>query len=296
VLGVEHIVWEDPLPTLRRPVLVAAFEGWNDAGDAASLAARYLRDLWDAAPVASIDPEEFYDFSSTRPRARMGEGEEREIVWPAIEVTAARVPGADRDVVFLLANEPQLRWRTFCEQATTIARRLGVELVITMGALLADVAHSRPVQVIGTATDHAVVERFGLQRSRYEGPTGIVGVLHDALERAGFPTVSLWAGVPAYMPAVPSPKAALALVERTGALLGTAVPTTGLEIATASYEREMDAAVEQDDELSAYLARLEEMGEGDDEDDELDEEEVDDGRPGSLVEEVERYLREHPTD
>ena len=285
----EYVAWEQH-PVLRRPVLLAAFEGWNDAGDAASLAARYLRDLWDAAPVASIDPEEFYDFSTTRPRVRVPDGVHREIVWPAIEITAARVPGADRDVVFLLANEPQLRWRTFCAQVVDIARELGVELVITMGALLADVAHSRPVQVIGTASDAAVVERFGLQRSRYEGPTGIVGVLHDTMDRAGFPTVSLWAGVPAYMPAVPSPKAALALVERAGALLGTTVPTTGLEIATASYEREMDAAVEADDELMAYLARLEEMGD-DDEDDEDDG--VDDtAQPGSLVEEVERFLRD----
>jgi len=302
----EYVAWAQR-PALRRPVMVTAFEGWNDAGDAATLAARYLRDLWDAAPVASIDAEEFYDFSSTRPTVRLADGVTREIVWPANDVYAVQLPDSAHDVVFLLGTEPQLRWRTYCEQVIAIARDLGVELVVTLGALLADVPHSRPVQVIGTAASPDIVTRYDLQHSRYEGPTGIVGVLHDALAREGFPCVSLWAAVPAYLPAVPSPKAALALVERTSAVLDAPVLTAGLEIATASYEREMDAAVDSDDELSAYLSRLEELADDGDPDDDLGldgmeldgmglglDDDLDDAasrRGQGLVEEVERFLR-----
>src|SRR5881275_2866441 len=247
----DYVRWHDH-PKLKRPVLVAAFEGWNDAADAATTAARFLRDHWAARQFAEIDPEEFYDFSATRPQVRLVDGLTREIVWPANELYAATIPGGERDVIVLLG------------------RQLGVELFLTLGALLADVAHTRPVRVTGTAADPELVQRLGLQRSRYEGPTGIVGVLHDAFSKASVPSASLWAAVPHYVAATPSPKATLALVERAAELLGSSVPTTALEIAAASYERQVSEVVESDDDVSEYVHRLEESSDdGDDEDMEL---------------------------
>src|SRR5437588_9073157 len=216
--------WSDH-PTLRRPVLVAAFEGWNDAADAATTAARYLARSWSARPFADLDPEEFYDFTATRPQVLLGEGTGRHIEWPANTFTSAALPGRPRDVVFLHGTEPQLRWRTFSEVLASTAMELAVELVVTLGALLADVAHSRPVRVTGTAADPELVARLGLQRSRYEGPTGIVGVLHDHFAKAHVPSASLWAAVPHYVAATPSPQATLALLERAVGLLGASVPT-----------------------------------------------------------------------
>jgi proteasome assembly chaperone (PAC2) family protein len=272
-------------PRLRRPVMLAAFEGWNDAGDAASSAVRYLRDRWQARPFAHIDPEEFFDFSSTRPEVRLVDGVTREIVWPTNEFSAAALTGAGHDVVVLLGVEPQLRWRTFCAQVLGVADRLGVELVVTLGALLADVAHTQPVQITGTAADPGMAARLGLQRSRYEGPTGIVGVLHDACRRAGVASASLWAAVPHYVAGTPSPKAALALVRRAAALIGVEVPTTDLEIAAAAYERQVSEVVESDEEIAAYVHQLEER---------TDEEELPTGE--ALAAELERYLREHGGD
>lgn len=270
-------------PRLRRPVMLAAFEGWNDAGDAASTAARYLRDRWQARAFATIDPEEFFDFSTTRPEVRLVDGVTREIVWPTNEFAAAALGGGGHDVVVLLGVEPQLRWRTFCGEILEVARRLGVELVVTLGALLADVAHTRPVQVTGAAADPAMAERLGLQRSRYEGPTGIVGVLHDACRHAGVPSASLWAAVPHYVAGTPSPKAALALVQRASALVGAPVAATDLEIAAAAYERHVSEVVESDEEVAAYVHQLEEAGES--------EEELPTGE--ALAAELERFLREH---
>ncbi|MBK9180325.1 MAG: PAC2 family protein [Acidimicrobiales bacterium] len=281
----DHVQWAGR-PRLRRPVLIAAFEGWNDAGDAATTAARWLRDRWDARAFASLDPEEFFDFTSTRPHVRLVDGVTREIVWPAVEAFAGAIPGTDRDAIVLLGTEPQLRWRTFCRQLTALATTMGVELTLTLGALLAEVAHSRPVSVIGTAADPDVVASLGLAHSRYEGPTGIVGVLHDAFRAAGIPSASLWAAVPAYVPGATSPKAALALVERTCHLLDVHVPTTELEIASAAYVRQIDELVETDEDMAAYVHRIE--ARQDDEDDEDDDDEL----PGDeLVAEVERFLR-----
>src|SRR5438445_2025421 len=234
----EHVRWEDR-PRLRRPLLLAAFEGWNDAADAASTAVRYLGERWQARSFASIDPEDFYDFSSTRPQVRLADGLTREIVWPTTELSAAALPGADRDVIVLLGIEPELHWRTFCTELVDVARALDVEMVVTLGALLADVPHSRPVRVTGTAADPELVRKLGFERSRYEGPTGIVGVLHDAFNKAQVPPASLWAAVPHYVAATPSPKAALALVQRAAGLLRSSVITTDLEIAAASYERQV---------------------------------------------------------
>jgi len=281
----DHVRWQDR-PHLRRPVLVAAFEGWNDAADAASTAARYLRDRWSARPFASIDPEEFYDFTSTRPQARLINGITRKIVWPVNELSAAALPGTVGDVVVLLGHEPQLKWRTFSDQVVQVATELGVELVVILGALLADVAHTRPVRVTGTAADAELVRRLGLGRSTYEGPTGIVGVLHDALSRASLPSASLWAAVPHYVASTTSPKAALALVERTIELLGSSIVTADLQVAAADYERQVSEVVAADEDVSAYVRRLEASA---DEDDVADMETV---TGDALADELERYLRD----
>lgn len=286
----------DSEPRLRRPVMLAAFEGWNDAGDAASTAARYLRDRWQARPFAAIDPEDFYDFSTTRPEVRLVDGVTREIVWPTNELSAAALGGSDHDVVVLLGVEPQLRWRTFCGEIVEVARRLGVELVVTLGALLADVAHTAPVQVTGAAADPTMAARLGLQRSRYEGPTGIVGVLHDACRHAGLPSASLWAAVPHYVAGTPSPKAALALVARAAALVGVPVATADLEIAAAAYERQVSEVVASDEEIAAYVHQLEER--------QLEERQLEEAAHGDeelpsgevLAAELERFLREHGGD
>jgi len=275
--------------------MVAAFEGWNDAADASSTAARYLRERWDARPFASIDPEDFFDFSTTRPQVRLIDGLTREITWPETELSAAALPGSQRDVVVLVGTEPQLRWRTFCAEVTGIAGELGVELVVTLGALLADVAHTRPVRVTGTAADPELVARLGLQRSAYEGPTGIVGVLHDACRQAQIPSASLWAAVPHYVGGTPSPKAALALVRRTADLLATPLMTTDLEIASAAYESQVSEVVDEDDDVAGYVRRLELVGDDDDDDD--DDGHAPEGSTGEvdgeqLVADLERFLRE----
>ena len=283
--------WEDrDRPRLRRPVLVAAFEGWNDAGEGASLAARYLSSGWGARRIASIDPEEFYDFSATRPHVRLAEGGgRRKVVWPDGELEAASPPGSPHDVVFLHAAEPQLRWRTYTAAVVEVAQGLGVELALTLGGLGAEVPHTRAIRVTGTAADPEMQSRLGLQRSRYQGPTGIVGVLHDALATAGIPSASLWANVPHYVSSTPSPKAALALVERTVGLLGATIDTLELEIAAAAYERQVSEVVAEDDDIASYVARLEEGGEDDDAD---EPDELPWPPPADLAGEVERFLRD----
>ncbi|MDQ6796559.1 MAG: PAC2 family protein, partial [Actinomycetota bacterium] len=261
----DHVQW-DNRPRLRRPVLIVAFEGWNDAADAASDAARYLQVRWGARPFATIDPEEFYDFSSTRPEARLGDGLRREIVWPTTEFSAASLPDTPHDVVVLVGSEPQLRWRTFCSEVVGVATELRAEMVITLGALLADVAHTRPVRVTGTAADSELVASLGLERSTYEGPTGILGVLQDAFRTAEVKSASLWAAVPHYVAATPSPKATLALVERTAGLLSTRVITADLEQRAVDYERQVTEVVATDDDVSAYVRRLEETADATGED------------------------------
>lgn len=270
----EHVRWSSR-PALRRPVVVAAFEGWNDAGDAASMAAGWLRDRFASRVFATIDCEEFFDFTATRPQVRLDDGVRR-IDWPTTEISAGAESG--RDLVVVLGSEPQLRWRTFCEQVIGVAKEVDAERLITMGALLAEVPHTRPTSVMATGEDPSM----GLTPSQYEGPTGIVGVLHDACQRTGLPSASLWAAVSAYVPGAPSPKAALALVERMGELLELPIVATDLEIASASYERQVSEVVTDDEEMTEYVERLEERY---DEDDGVTS-------PASLVEEVERFLRD----
>jgi hypothetical protein len=275
----EHLRWTSH-PALRRPVIVAAFEGWNDAGDAASTAARWLRDRWAPRLFAEIDPEEFFDFTTARPQMRIEDGV-RCVDWPSTELSAGGEAG--RDVVVLLGTEPQLKWRTFCDRVVEVARVLDAEVVLTLGALLAEVPHTRPTSVMATGDGSSLAERFGVEPSQYQGPTGIVGILHDACARAGIPSISLWAAVSAYVPGAPSPKAALALVERTAELLDLIAMATDLEIASAAYERQVSDVVAADEEMTDYLEQLE-----------LHYDEQDGvASPAALVEEVERFLRNH---
>ncbi|NND75066.1 MAG: PAC2 family protein [Ilumatobacter sp.] len=274
-------------------MLIAGFTGWNDAGDAASTALRTMIEAWGAEALAEIDPEMFTDFATVRPHVKLDEHQQRSIVWPTVGVWSVSLPGTD--VVLVLGPEPALRWRAFSEQVLGICEKYGVTMAISMGALLADVPHSRPVPLIGTATDETLIDRFELQRSRYEGPTGIVGVLHDALHRAGVATASLWAAVPGYASQLPSPKAAMALVERACTMLGTPAPLAGLASGAAEYDARVAALIGDDEDMVEYLTRLEEISDDDDtsaeeqSDDLASAEPVD---PEALMSEVEQFLRE----
>ncbi len=275
----------DHRPELERPVLVAAFRGWNDGAQAASLAAGYLAKTWGAERFAELEPEGFFDFQATRPHVSLVEGLTRRIDWPETVFYHARPDGLERDVVLLLGIEPNLRWRTFTDLVVGLARELGVELLITLGALLADVPHTRAAPVTGSATDSELVERLGLSASRYEGPTGIVGVLHDACGQQGIPSASLWAAVPHYVSLTPSPKGALALCERLGALIGVEVEADELEEAAQSYEEQVSEAVATDEETASYVDELERRS------DQL--EETSDLPSGdALAAELTRFLRE----
>jgi proteasome assembly chaperone (PAC2) family protein len=244
-------------PELSRPVLVAAFRGWNDGGQGASLGGGYLAKQWGATRFAEIDPEGFYDFQATRPHVSLVDGITRRLDWPDNGFFHASIPGADRDAVLLLGIEPNVRWRTFSGLVLDLAKDLGVELVVTLGSLLADVPHTRPAPVTGAATDPALVEKLGLEPSRYEGPTGIVGVVHDACREAGIPSVSLWAAVPHYVSLAPSPRAALALVRRLGELIQVDIDLDELEQASSEYSEQVSEAVSTDAETAQYVEELE---------------------------------------
>jgi proteasome assembly chaperone (PAC2) family protein len=275
----------DRRPELTRPVLVAAFRGWNDGAQAATLAAGYLAKTWAAERFAELDPEDFFDFQATRPHVSLEEGLTRRIDWPETAFYHARPDGLDRDVVLLLGIEPNLRWRTFSDLVVGLAGDLGVELMITLGALLADVPHTRPAPVTGSATDEELVERLGLSASRYEGPTGIVGVVHDVCRQRGIPSASLWVAVPHYVSLTPSPRGALALCERLGSLIGVGVEADELEEAAHSYEEQVSEAVASDEETAAYVEELERRA------DQLEETtELPSG--DALAAELTRFLRE----
>ncbi len=249
--------WERRPDGLRAPAVVAAFKGWNDAGDAASAALSFVGSSLGATRFATIDPEEFFDFQATRPKVRLVDGRTREIAWPEIEIFEARVPRAPRDLIIVSGTEPSMRWRTFCGLVLDLADALGAQLVVTLGALLADVPHSRPVSITGLSSDPALSERAALTGSNYEGPTGIVGVLHGAAEAAGIPSASLWATVPHYVAAAPNPKAALALVRKLESLVGVTVDASELESAAGDYERQVNLAVQSDPDVQAFVERLE---------------------------------------
>jgi proteasome assembly chaperone (PAC2) family protein len=306
----EHVRWLAQ-PSLQRPIVIAAFTGWNDAADAASNSVRHLIEAWQAQPLAEIDPEEFTDFATVRPHVRLTADQRRTIVWPTVGVWSASTPGGD--VVLVLGPEPALRWRLFTQQLIGIAKRYDASMVLTLGALLADVPHSRPVQLIGTATEQDVIDRFDLQRSRYEGPTGIVGVIQDACTRADLSCASLWAAVPAYASQVPSPKASLALVERACEMIGTPAPTARLQSESTAYDARVSTFVNEDADLVGYVERLESLsdsGELDDHDfdhEQEDDDDDDDTVGGELgpepevnseqfMAELERFLRDQEGD
>jgi proteasome assembly chaperone (PAC2) family protein len=244
-------------PALERPILVAAFRGWNDGGQAATLAAGYLARQWEATKFADIDPELFVDFQATRPNVSLEEGQTRKIDWPENAFYRGRIPDAGRDVVLLIGVEPNYRWRTFADLIADLAVDLGVEMAITFGALLADVPHTRSAPVTGAASDQRLVDELGLQLSRYEGPTGIVGVLLDAWRRHGIPAVSLWAAVPHYVSLAPSPPAARALCERLAGVLDTTIDVSELAEAEDTYIEQVSQAVASDAETHAYVEELE---------------------------------------
>lgn len=272
----------EPGLVLRRPVLLAAFEGWNDAGDAATSAVEHLEEEWSARPVCALDPDDYYDFQVNRPQVQLVDGETRRISWPTTRFSVCSPPGADRDVVLLRGVEPNMRWRGFTDELLAICRALGVELVVTLGALLADSPHTRPVPVSGTASDAATSAALGLEPSRYEGPTGIVGVVQDACSSAGLPSVSFWAAVPHYVAQPPCPKATIALLRRVEDLLDMPVPLDDLPERARSWERQVDELAAEDSEIAEYVASLEERE---------PETDLPEASGEAIAREFERYLR-----
>lgn len=282
------VAW-DHRPLLRRPLLVAAFEGWNDAADAATGAARWLVRRYAGTRCATIDPDETLDLQSSRPSVELVDGVVRGVTWPSNDCYAVPVAGGARDLLVVVGIEPNYGWRRYCADLLDVARDTGCEMVVTLGALLADVPHTRSLPVTGTATDDDLIGRLRLERSRYEGPTGIVGVLHDVCRRAGVPSASLWASVPHYVASPPNPVATLALLDRLGALSGVPVEREELHALAGAWRRRVDELVAEDPEVGEYVRRLEEQ--------------ADDGHPELTIEpdvtgdelaaELERYLRDH---
>jgi proteasome assembly chaperone (PAC2) family protein len=282
---VDAVVFDDR-PELRSPLLVCAFSGWNDAGESASGALQFLRDRWGARRFAWIDPEEFYDFQVNRPTVRLLDGVTRRIEWPAAEFFHAALP--ERDIVLFSALEPSVRWRTFSEAIVSAAKDLGCSRLVTLGGFLADLPHTQPIRVTGSAPTTDEAERLGMSASRYEGPTGIVGVLHEASNRLGLSSISLWAAVPHYLPSGPNPKAALALVERLAMVAEVDVRTDDLARAVIGWTERIDGIVAENAELTDYVDRLETAAD-------LAGDEVQDMPTGDdLAKELERFLRSQP--
>ena len=277
----------EALPDLVDPVLVAAFEGWNDAGDAASDAIDHLREAWGATPLAEMDTEDYYDYQVNRPMIAFDDEGVRRLTWPTTRLYVARLPLAARDVVLVHGIEPNMRWRQFSEEILVLAAELGVTLAVTLGALLSDSPHSRPVPVTGTATDSGTARRLGVEPSHYEGPTGIVGVIQEASARRGLPTVSLWAAVPHYVAQAPSPKATLALVRRVEDLLDMPVPLGELVEDSRAWELGVDELAADDEEIADYVRQLEEA---------RDTTDLPEASGEAIAREFERYLRRRGVD
>jgi proteasome assembly chaperone (PAC2) family protein len=253
----QPLIWDRRPDALRAPAMVCSFQGWNDAGDAASTATAFLCQALGAERFAQLDTEEFYDFQANRPHVQIDETQARVISWPSVEIFEARIPRAPRDLVIVQGTEPSMRWRTFSSLIVDLAEALDVQLVVTLGGLLADVPHSQPVAMTGFASDPAMIERLGLRSSTYEGPTGIVGVLHATCAQAGLPSASVWASVPHYVAAAASPKAALALLRKLELLVGVSVDVSELEQASTEYEHQVGLAVRSDPDIQAFVERLE---------------------------------------
>jgi proteasome assembly chaperone (PAC2) family protein len=275
------------LPDLERPVMVAAFEGWNDAGDAASGAVRHLESVWQAVPVAALEPEDYYDFQVNRPEVTLQADGTRRIVWPTTRLSVARIPLATRDVVLVHGIEPSIRWRSYVEELLGAVRDLGVDLVVTLGALLADTPHSRPVPVSGTSSDAELAARLGYEPSTYEGPTGIVGVLQDACSTAGIASVSLWAAVPHYVSSPPCPKATLALLGQIEDLLDVPVPVGDLPEEARAWQDGVDELAAEDEEVASYVRQLEEA---------RDTAALPEASGEAIAREFERFLRRRATE
>jgi proteasome assembly chaperone (PAC2) family protein len=272
----------EDVPELRSPVLIAAFEGWNDAADAASSVIDHLMRVWNARVVAAIDPEEFYDFQVNRPIVGTNDEGMRRITWPSTQLAVASPPGALRDVILLRGIEPNMRWRQFCAELLAASTELGAELVVTLGALLADTPHTRPIPVTGTATEPALSDRLKLEQSNYEGPTGIVGVFQDACTQRDIPAVSFWAAVPHYVAQPPCPKATLALVGQLEDLLEISIPLDDLPEESRAWERGVDELAEEDEEIGDYVRALEET---------RDTADLPEASGEAIAREFERYLK-----
>jgi proteasome assembly chaperone (PAC2) family protein len=291
---------------LRRPIIIMAFSGWNDAAESATTAARYLSQLWSSRPFASIDPEDFYHFGLSRPyvRFKTGSRTEREIVWPATEFSLAQPSELERDIVVGVAIEPHLKWRTYCAEVLDLARRSRASLVLTLGALLAEVAHTRPIKLSGSSHDPELSALLGVRPTRYEGPTGIVGVLNVLCREAGVPTASLWANVPHYVSGIENPRAALALVRRVLTMLQTEADLTDLREAAEQFDQNLGSIVAQNAKIQEYVQKLERKNPDEDDEpltpEEPEASEVADAReakdelpPSSdLVAEIEQFLRQ----
>jgi len=271
----------EDVPELRDPIIIAAFEGWNDAGEAATSVITHLADVWDAEPIAALDPEEYYDFQVNRPRV-VTEEAHRRIIWPTTRILLARNTSFDRDVVLVDGIEPSTRWRTFTIELLEFAEQLGVTTFVTLGALLADVPHTRPIPVTATSDDVDVITRFGAEASKYEGPTGIVGVLADAATRTGLTSLTCWAAVPHYAGGVPSPKATLGLLGKLESLFNITIPLADLAETARAWERGVNELAESDDEVAEYVHDLEEA---------TDTADLPEASGDAIAREFERYLR-----
>jgi proteasome assembly chaperone (PAC2) family protein len=281
-----RVIELEEVPDLESPVLIAAFEGWNDAADAASAVVDHLLKVWDARVVAAIDPEDFYDFQMNRPVVGTNDAGMRKITWPSTQLSIARPPGATRDVILLRGIEPNMRWRQFCAELLAAAEELGTEMVVTLGALLADTPHTRPIPVSGTATEPELADRLKLEQSNYEGPTGIVGVFQDACVQLDIPAVSFWAAVPHYVAQPPCPKATMALIGQIEELLEISIPLDDLPEEARAWERGVDELAEEDEEIADYVRALEET---------RDTAELPEASGEAIAREFERYLKRRET-
>ena len=281
---------------LRRPILIMAFAGWNDAAESATGAARYLGQLWPSRPFASIDPEDFYHFGLSRPyvRFKAGSRTEREVIWPSTEFSLAQPDSLDRDIIVGVAVEPHLKWRTYCGALLDLARRSGASLVLTLGALLAEVSHTRPVRLVGSAFDEELSARLGLRPTRYEGPTGIVGVLNTLCREQGMPTASLWANVPHYISGIENPKASMALVRRVLTMLNVEADLTDLEDATRQFDTNLEEIVSQNAKIADYVKKLERKKPDEEEEDASPAPRDELPASGDLVAEIEQFLKQQP--
>jgi hypothetical protein len=280
------IEFED-LPKLQNPVVLAAFEGWNDAAEAATSALDHLHEIWEASHIGALDPEEFYDFQVNRPTVGFDSLGNRQLSWPTTELSLARLP--HQDLILVRGIEPNIRWRKFATDLLTACDELGAQMVVTLGALLADVPHTRPIPVTGTATDPELTETLNLERSTYEGPTGIVGVLQDACQQLGIPAVSYWASVPHYVAQPPCPKASLSLIGKVESLLGCTVDLKELPEDSRAWERGVNELASDDEEIAEYVKALEES---------RDAADLPEASGEAIAMEFERYLKrrdEEPT-